>query len=61
MRLCRKGRILKGDGQATEQGLYVVGWAKRGPTGIIGAAFFLSIIFCQPLSFESYCLGPLLP
>ncbi len=33
---CREGRVLQANGQDPEPGLYVVGWAKRGPTGIIG-------------------------
>ena len=33
---CREGRVLQADGKDPEEGLYVVGWAKRGPTGIIG-------------------------
>lgn len=32
---CRAGRVLQPDG-SIDPGLYVVGWAKRGPTGIIG-------------------------
>ena len=34
--LCREGRVLQETGKDAETGLYVVGWAKRGPTGIIG-------------------------
>lgn len=34
--VCREGRVLRQDGEALEHALYVVGWAKRGPTGIIG-------------------------
>ncbi len=33
--MCRAGRALQADG-SPDPGLYVVGWAKRGPTGIIG-------------------------
>ncbi|CAL5228332.1 g11441 [Coccomyxa viridis] len=32
----REGRVLQASSQDPEPGLYVVGWAKRGPTGIIG-------------------------
>lgn len=31
--------LQQGSSDALERGLYVVGWAKRGPTGIIGACF----------------------
>jgi len=32
----RDGRVLERDGGAVVPGQYVVGWAKRGPTGLIG-------------------------
>ena len=35
--ICRQGRVLQANGQEPELGVYVVGWAKRGPTGIIGS------------------------
>jgi len=34
--ICRAGRVLQENGRDIDEGLYVVGWAKRGPTGIIG-------------------------
>ncbi len=37
---CREGRVLQENGEDAETGLYVVGWAKRGPTGIIGETVF---------------------
>ena len=42
---CREGRVLQADGKDPEEGLYVVGWAKRGPTGIIGEGNVASM-FC---------------
>ena len=35
---CRQGRVLRGveDSTAVAEGLYVCGWVKRGPSGIIG-------------------------
>jgi ferredoxin--NADP+ reductase len=30
------GRVLQSTGGAVRQGHYVVGWAKRGPTGLVG-------------------------
>ena len=34
----RQGRVLRDNSELPKQALYTVGWAKRGPTGIIGAA-----------------------
>ena len=34
----REGRVLTAQGGEPDPGLYVCGWAKRGPSGIIGAS-----------------------
>lgn len=39
----KMGRVLSGvlgDPEALEHGLYVCGWLKRGPTGIIGTNLY---------------------
>ena len=57
---CRQGRVLQqGSMDAAEQGLYVVGWAKRGPTGIIGVhACSLPCGFLTLLPSEWSCSPP---
>lgn len=36
---CRLGKVLKTkDGSEVQPGLYVCGWVKRGPSGIIGTS-----------------------
>ena len=46
---CREGRVLQADGKDPEEGLYVVGWAKRGPTGIIGGDS-VALMFCLQIT-----------
>ncbi len=43
---CRQGRVLQANGRDPDPGLYVVGWAKRGPTGIIGSTTSCSYTPC---------------
>lgn len=52
--------MLKEDASDVEPGLYVCGWVKRGPTGIIGApAPFMCL--CQLIACKLYKLARTLP